>query len=285
MKSAVVLDGRFRVFEDGTVNKIKNGIETTIIPSVVARKNSKTKYNVISYNENGKEFHEYVHRLVAGAFIPNPFNKPEVNHIDGDKSNNNVSNLEWVTRKENVHHAYETGLINLRANGAPCKACGALTRSKYGFCYDCQRKNLLLKQISTEAKSQKADSIKDKYRDYDVSILTERERQCVSRAKDGKGITEISKEIGVSRQRVFQLLEKAGEKQYNMPRIKDNTDPLTRLLKGYGVNGNNLSVAINSSPATARKKIYEPQRLTLGDLKAIQFKFGIPVNELRERVL
>ena len=67
-------------------------------------------YPSIDLYTNGERRTRRVHRLVAEAFIPNPDNKPEVNHIDGNKHNNDVSNLEWVTSKENCRHAWNNGL-------------------------------------------------------------------------------------------------------------------------------------------------------------------------------
>ena len=59
---------------------------------------------------NGVQTNVLVHRVLAEAFIPNPKNKKYVNHIDGNKTNNALSNLEWCTSRENCLHAYATGL-------------------------------------------------------------------------------------------------------------------------------------------------------------------------------
>lgn len=70
----------------------------------------KKGYHRVSICLSGKIIKRMVHRLVAEAFIPNVNNLPEVNHRDGNKSNNIVSNLEWSNCFDNIHHAFDTGL-------------------------------------------------------------------------------------------------------------------------------------------------------------------------------
>ena len=69
-----------------------------------------TGYYKVTLSKNGIKKQYTIHRLVAKTFLANPENKIEVNHIDGDKLNNNISNLEWTTPKENTRHAIKSGL-------------------------------------------------------------------------------------------------------------------------------------------------------------------------------
>jgi len=80
--------------------------------------NSANGYVYVMLSSGGTARNKRVHRLVAEAFIPNPDNKPYVNHIDGDKTNNSVDNLEWVTARENVLHSRDVLHTNY-AKGCP----------------------------------------------------------------------------------------------------------------------------------------------------------------------
>lgn len=75
--------------------------------------NKRNRIYITLYKE-GKKKNCIVHRLIAEAFIPNPNNYPEVNHIDGNSLNNNVNNLEWCTKKYNCKHAYDNNLSKLK---------------------------------------------------------------------------------------------------------------------------------------------------------------------------
>ena len=105
-------EGLYQVSNRGRVRRIffiNNVTEKEKIKVLTPLKHNRG-YLSVSLCKNGKQKMRLIHRLVAQAFIENKFNKKEINHINGNKKDNRVENLEWVTSKENTKHAIENGL-------------------------------------------------------------------------------------------------------------------------------------------------------------------------------
>ena len=102
-KEIKFLDGKYEVSNRGRVRNAKTKRLLKLSPS-------KRGYLVFSCIVDGKHKLVNVHKCVAIEFVPNPNNLPQVNHIDGNKTNPDATNLEWVTAKENNLHARRTGL-------------------------------------------------------------------------------------------------------------------------------------------------------------------------------
>ena len=104
-KPIIGAEGFLEVSNMGRVRSVYEGHQ-----KILREYRNGSGYRRFETRVSGEKFSGLVHRAVAKAFIPNPENKPEVNHKDGNKENNAVENLEWATRMENVRHAIENGL-------------------------------------------------------------------------------------------------------------------------------------------------------------------------------
>lgn len=113
-KNIVGFEGRYQISNFGRVKSLSRRVNCPLnghrtIGERVLKLNLNTGgYKIVSLGAsgNGNSTMRLVHRLVASGFIPNPNNKPCVNHLDGNKSNNHFSNLEWVTYSENEIYSY-----------------------------------------------------------------------------------------------------------------------------------------------------------------------------------
>jgi len=125
--SNIFLD-KYEVTEDGRVLNIKTNKQLKYDLS--------GRYKRVTLCNNGECKRYLVHRLVAEAFIPNPDNKPQVNHKDFNTKNNCVDNLEWVTAKENAQHAYGRKTYPSRVRNEKNKKPVFLYNKHFGLEFD-----------------------------------------------------------------------------------------------------------------------------------------------------
>lgn len=112
-------EGLYQVSNLGRVKRVTTG-------RILKGGKDTNGYMMVLLCNNNIKSNKAIHRLVAQAFIPNPENKPQVNHIDENKTNNMVSNLEWMTAKENNNHGTHNGRIS-KSNSIPIIATNIKT--------------------------------------------------------------------------------------------------------------------------------------------------------------
>ena len=121
-------EGKYEVSNQGKVKSLSrttycgrnNRTVRNVGERIISTKNISQGYKKTDLFKGNIRKQFFVHRLVAHVFVPNPSKKPNVNHLDGNKLNNRAENLEWVTQKENVHHAMANGFKkSIRGDASP----------------------------------------------------------------------------------------------------------------------------------------------------------------------
>lgn len=184
-----------------------------------------TGYRVVTLlNSEKRRVRKYIHRLLAEVYIPNPLNLPEVNHKDGNKLNNCLTNLEWVTGCTNVRHAFTSGLTKNKAS---------LDYQRIPLLLDelCSGKTLLflaeregVKDSSTLRKLLKREAIRTgKYREFLLGTVIAKQHQvtkqsiainsidCSGNTKQYPSINEAARQHNCSPASIWTAIKKGKE--------------------------------------------------------------------------
>ena len=127
-------EGLYQVSNMGRVKSLertvtrKNGRKLSVKEWILKPETIHNGYLRVALEDSGKRKRFLIHRLVCEAFLENPKNKPEVNHINEDKSDNRACNLEWVTKEENINHGTRNARVGKAVSKALSKPVGQYTR-------------------------------------------------------------------------------------------------------------------------------------------------------------
>ncbi|MDT2759297.1 sigma factor-like helix-turn-helix DNA-binding protein [Enterococcus xiangfangensis] len=200
MKSKIVGGGNFEIYEDGTIYRFKKDGSKEIPPSQILKIRNSERL-IVWAQYQGKQKHYYPHRLIAEAFIPNPENKPYVEIIDKNPYNLSVTNLRWMTNKERINKMKKTR----KSKQVVCDKCGHkydYTRESCPICKSATKKQVAAeerrlkkqKKLEAELGAIPLDELKDNY------------RSAVELRLEGKTLDEIGNHLGVTRERVRQMI-------------------------------------------------------------------------------
>lgn len=162
-------EGLYSVSNMGRVMtlKRKNGRGSVREDSVKTMRITKAGYVWVTLSKDDRNTYPSVHRLVAEAWIPNPESKEQVNHKDGNKENNRVENLEWVSRQENIKHAVDNHLMRGKMLELAEAQLLGFTHGRDGYC---------LEDLVTSMALTKKEWARMKLK-FDMSYLTKEDRK------------------------------------------------------------------------------------------------------------
>lgn len=208
----IILDGQYKISTNGDAYKFRKNKWEKIDFSGI-----KSKYCTLAFYDAAtkKQKNVYLHREIGKAFVdnPDPENKTQINHIDGNKHNNSADNLEWVTPKENVAHAYRIGLVPPpKPKTRPCKMCGAETKNRDFVCGTCRT----IQKTRTRADERKCRVLK-KFNgiipsEEELSILKPLHKRILAKYIETGSMAEAGTGVNVSRQRIEQIITQSEEK-------------------------------------------------------------------------
>lgn len=185
----------YYVTEDGRAFCDKGGAPKELLSNTY-----KSKYIMITYRENGKKHIEYLHRLVAKAFVENPNHYNIVRHKDENNFNNKASNLEWCNHKTIINNVYE------KKAHYECEICGRKgiikdqnQKTICGYCKRLEKEKIITKKKKIERRRKRFNNLIPK---------TQREEDVLEKLYKGFTYKEIGESLGITKQRVYQIIDR-----------------------------------------------------------------------------